>query len=75
MAHVHDPMSNPVVNMVPNMPDFTIDFKTQYIVIAPSFLDYFGSYASRKAMEPGMKGAVALAIYPDGDYKVDPWGD
>lgn len=75
MGHVHKPKSVPVSNMVRNMAEFKIDFKEQHVVIAPSFLDYFGSYASRKAMHPGVKGATALAIYPDGDYKIDPYGD
>jgi hypothetical protein len=75
MSHVHDQMSNPVQCIVRNMETFELEMKLQYPVIAPSFLDYFSSYASKKAMEPGAQGAVALALYPDGDYKVDPWGD
>ena len=75
MAHVHKPKSVPVAHIVRNMPEFRLDEKKQHVVIAPSFLDYFGSYASEQAMHPGVKGATALAIYPDGGYKVDPYGD
>ena len=75
MSHVHDSIRNPVGNIVRNYQDFKLEIRESYVVICPSFLGYFGSYASKQAMEPGTQGAVACAIYPDGDYKLDPFGD
>lgn len=75
MAHVHDQISNPVLKMRRNHELFIIEFLKEYVMIAPSFLDYWGSYASKAGMEPGVQGAIACAIYPDGKYEIDPWGD
>jgi len=75
MSHVHDQLTNSVNCIVRNFQKFALELKLQHVVVCPSFMDYFNTYASRQGMEPGAKGAVALGLYPDGDYKVDPWGE
>lgn len=73
MGHLHDKITNPVPVIVRNYKTFTLELKPQYLVLCPSFLGYFGTYASKAAMEPGINGVTACEIYPNGEYKTDTW--
>lgn len=78
MGHVHDSMANPVKRFVRkreydakgHVTERKIEGRNQYTVICPSFYQYFGSYGSRFAYEPGSEGMVTCLLYPDGMHRV-----
>jgi len=67
-SHVHDGMVNKVQRICRDRVNFKLKIKKQYVVICPSFLKYFGTYAARSGYAPGSLGAVACEIYAGGDY-------
>jgi len=71
MGHLHDKITNPVPVIVRDYKNFRLELKKQFLVLCPSFLGYFGTYASKVAMEPGINGVTACEIYADGEYRVD----
>jgi len=73
MGHVHDDIANPVIMIVRDYKNFELLLKKQYIVVCPSFMGYFNTYASKAGMEPGATGAISCILYSDGDYKADIW--
>ncbi|MDE1941167.1 MAG: hypothetical protein KGI66_03540 [Patescibacteria group bacterium] len=40
--------------------------RNQLIVISPSYMHYFGSYAAKKMFPPGSRGLTTVNLYPDG---------
>lgn len=78
MGHVHDSMGNSVTRIVRRrefddagrLVSFRLEERAQYVVICPSFHDYFGSYASRAGYSPGSWGTISCTIYPNGGYRV-----
>ena len=67
-SHVHDGMVNKVQRICRDRVNFRLKIKKQYVVICPSFLKYFGTYAAIHGYAPGSLGAVACEIYANGDY-------
>lgn len=77
MGHVHDSMANPVTRMVRErtfdefgkLSGFRLVERTQYVVVFPSFHDYFENYGARAGYAPGSWGTVTCTLYNDGTYR------
>jgi len=67
-AHVHDAMLNRTTRFCRDRVNFELVEKKQYVIICPSFMGYFDSYASKHGYEPGSYGAITCELYPNGDF-------
>lgn len=67
-AHVHDSKVLQKDRVVRDRVNFRLALKKQYVIICPSFLSFFSSYADKAGYEPGSTGTVNCDLYPDGDY-------
>lgn len=67
-GHVHDKVAESELRMVRDVVNFRLEMKKYYIVVAGSFMGYFGTYASRAGYRPGAIGTVSCDLYPNGDY-------
>jgi hypothetical protein len=78
MGHVHDSMANDVTRIVRRrtfdaqgrLTGFRLEERSQYTVIAPSFMQYFGTYGTRAGYAPGSWGTVSCTLHDDGSYRV-----
>ena len=77
MGHVHDEVTNPSIRICRerkfdengNLSEFRLVEKEQYVVIAPAFYKYWGTYAARSGYFPPSSGAVACILYTNGNYE------
>jgi len=77
MGHVHDEVTNPSIricrerkfNENGNLLEWRLVEKEQYVVIAPAFYKYWGTYAARAGYFPPSTGAVACILYANGNYE------
>lgn len=67
-AHVHDAMVNRTSRICRDRVNFKLEEKKQYVIICPSFMGYFESYAAKSGYEPGSVGAITCDLYSNGDY-------
>jgi hypothetical protein len=67
-AHVHDAMVNWTTRICRDRKNVELQLKKQYVIICPSFMSYFKSYASKAGYEPGGNGVITCIIYPNGEY-------
>lgn len=67
-AHVHDLTLKRKMRIVRDVESFTLLEKKQYVVIAPSFLKYFGTYAAEIGYSPPSAGTVVCNLFKNGDY-------
>lgn len=81
MGHVNDVFANPNIrkcreriyeekNGKKVLKEIRLVDKLQYIVIAPSFETYHGTYAARAALTPFATGDVSCRLNADGSYEV-----
>jgi len=81
MGHVNDVFANPNIRVCreriyeekhgkKTLKEIRLVEKPQYIVIAPSFETYHGTYAARAAMTPFATGDVSCRLNADGSYEV-----
>ena len=68
MAHVHDALTNTTVRICRDRVNFKLLEKKQYVIVCPSFLEYFNSYASKNLYEPGAQGTINAELYANGDF-------
>ena len=67
-GHVHDPIVNAETCITEDPANCRLVYRTQWVVIAPSFLGYEGTYAYKAGYAPPGKGGVALRLFATGDY-------
>jgi len=70
-GHCHDPAINPETCIVENPLLGRLDYKTQWTVIAPSFMYWENSYAYELGWPPPGKGGIALRLFKNGGYTAD----
>jgi len=78
MGHVHDEDVNPVTRICRErkfskegkLVEFRLVEKQQYIIIAPAFYKYWGTYGAERGYAPPSTGAVACVLYANGNYDV-----
>lgn len=81
MGHVNDVFANPNIrtcreriyeekNGKKMLKEIRLVEREQYIVIAPSFETYHGTYAARAALTPFATGDVSCRLNADGSYEV-----
>ena len=67
-GHVHDALMNPTIKICRDRVNFRLEQKKQYVVVCPSFMDYFTSYAPKAGYDPGSYGTINCDLYKNGDY-------
>lgn len=67
-AHTHTPSENPVSCIVEDKANLRIIRKPQYVVVVPSFMEYWGSYAHEADYEPPGYGGIGMHLYSNGKY-------
>lgn len=67
-AHVHDSKLLQKDRVVRDRANFRLALKKQFIIICPSFLNFFNSYADKAGYEPGSTGTVNCDLFSNGDY-------
>ncbi|MDP2668392.1 MAG: hypothetical protein Q8P07_00975 [bacterium] len=81
MGHVNDVFTNPNIRVCREriyevkkgkkvLKEIRLIEREQYIVIAPSFETYHGTYAARAALTPFATGDVSCRLNADGSYEV-----
>lgn len=70
-GHVHDPVVNSETCICEDIANCCLRMKQQWTVIAPSFLNWEGSYAYRAGYAPPGSGGVVLQLFEDGSYRAD----
>src|SRR3989344_6729940 len=81
MGHVNDVFANPTIrtcreriyeekNGKKVLKEIRLVERPQYIIIAPSFETYHGTYAARAALTPFATGEVSCRLNADGSYEV-----
>jgi hypothetical protein len=67
-GHVHWEHVGEEVVIVRDPVNFDLLLMSTYVVICGSFLNYWGTYASRAGYKPGATGCPTCIIHPDGRY-------
>ena len=70
-GHTHDSICNPETKFVPDLINCRIIEKTYWVLVAPSFLGYWGGYAQKSDYAPPTKGGVACVLYSSGEFKAE----
>ena len=81
MGHVNDVFANPNIRICREriyeekngkkvLKEIRLVERLQYIIIAPSFETYHGTYAARAALTPFATGDVSCRLNADGSYEV-----
>jgi hypothetical protein len=70
-GHVHDRVVDSQTIVVEDAANCCLRYKTQWTVIAPSFLGWMDTYAYRAGYRPPSMGGVAINLYDNGSYKAD----
>lgn len=70
-GHTHDPMANSETRLVRDALNCRLVEQTFWVLVAPSFLRWKGTYAYKAGYSPPGKGGVAMVLYPNGDYRAD----
>lgn len=64
-GHLHNPLVD-VLYQTDRDPDGMMVERNALIIISPSYLGYFGSYAASKRYHPGTRGLAVVTLQPDG---------
>ena len=67
-GHTHDPVIASETCITEDPANCRLVYKTQWTVVAPSFLRYERTYAYEAGWPPPGKGGVALRLFANGDY-------
>lgn len=70
MGHAQDGITDEIVRECQNSAHFKIEHKSQWIVVCPSFCDYFKTDAFKKGYSPPASGTISCRLYRDGSYGV-----
>lgn len=68
-GHVHDAVCERETILYPNPQTCRLEYRDQWVIIAPSFLAWNGTYAYRGGMKPGANGGVYIELNDNGDYR------
>lgn len=67
-GHTHDPIIASETCIAEDPANCRLVYKTQWTVVAPSFMRYERTYAYEAGWPPPGKGGVAIRLYANGDY-------
>ena len=70
-GHTHKSVCMHDTKFVPDTMNARLIDRTYWILVAPSFMSYWGSYAQDSNYDPPSKGGVACVLYSDGGYKAE----
>lgn len=68
-GHVHDCIAESETMMVDDPLNCRLVYLKQWVVIAPSFLSWYKTYAYRAEYKPSSMGGVAMELFDNGKYK------
>lgn len=67
-GHTHDPVIASETCITEDPANCRLVYKTQWTVVAPSFMHWENSYAYSAGYPPPGKGGVAIRLFANGDY-------
>jgi hypothetical protein len=67
-GHTHDPIVNSETCIVEDPALCRLTYRTQWVVVAPSFMRWENSYAYEAGYPPPGNGGVAIRLFANGDY-------
>lgn len=68
-GHTHDRVCEAETMLYPNPLTCTLEQKQQWTIVAPSFLDWYDTYAYRAGYPPPAKGGVSMELFNNGEYR------
>lgn len=68
MGHIKSKRINSVQKICRDLRAFKLESRTEYLIICPSFMKYFGSEAAKRGHRPYSWGSVSCRLYNDGRY-------
>lgn len=69
-GHLHQPMSDQVERVDYDQKTDRMVNRGSFVIISPSYLNYFGGYAAAKRLAPGTLGLTVATLKDDGDIEV-----
>lgn len=68
MGHAQDSNADEIMRECRDPARFRIEKKSEFVVICPSFRDYFKTEAFKKGYPPPASGTISCRLYRDGSY-------
>lgn len=68
-GHTHDRVCEAETLLYPNPLTCVLEQKQQWTIVAPSFLDWYDTYAYRAGYPPPAKGGVSMELFNNGEYR------
>lgn len=65
-GHLHQPLTDPVKMFCFDQATDEVYEKDSLVIISPSYVKYFKSYAAAKRLSPGIRGLGVVTLNPDG---------
>lgn len=69
-GHLHNPLVDVLYQTDVDQATQELFERNAFIVISPSYLRYFGTYAAKKQMPPGTRGLGVVELREDGRMDV-----
>lgn len=69
-GHLHQPMADIAYQIDFDQSNDRAFERTSVVMISPSYVKYFGSYAAKKRLAPGMRGLGVITLQDDGRIDV-----
>lgn len=69
-GHLHQPLADPVFRVDYDQKTDRMVSRGSFMIISPSYLEYFGGYAAAKRLGPGTLGLTVATLKADGDIEV-----
>lgn len=69
-GHLHQPMADIAYQIDFDQKTDEAFERTSVVMISPSYVKYFGSYAAKKRLSPGMRGLGVITLQDDGRIDV-----
>jgi hypothetical protein len=70
-GHLHSPLADILYQTDQDQSTHLMVERNGVVLISPSYLKYFGSYAAKKRLPPGIRGLAAVKLKKDGRIVVD----
>ena len=71
MPHLHSPLADELYQTDQDQSTHRMFERNGVVLISPSYVRYFGSYAAKKRLPPGIRGLAALRLKKDGRIVVE----
>ena len=69
-GHLHQPIADPVYRVDYDQANDRMVSRGSFVIISPSYLQYFGGYGASKRLGPGMLGLTVAILQANGNIEV-----